>query len=162
MAHRCLPLAAILAGAILSQKALAIELERKVEVAAPPDEVWQVIGDFCAIADWHPVIASCQIEAQGGGEILRILMTEDQGILREQLLQMDEGARSYTYSILESPLPVSGYVSTLGVLDGDAPDMATVVWASQFAAEGMSEQEASAVIAGIYEAGLQSLKAGFE
>lgn len=89
-------------------------------------------------------------------------MTEDQGILREQLLQMDDGAHSYTYSILESPLPVSGYVSTLGVLEGDALDMATVVWASQFAAEGMSEQEASAVIAGIYEAGLQSLKAGFE
>jgi hypothetical protein len=130
MAHRCLLVAAAVGTAIFSQQALAIELQREVEVAASPDEVWRVIGDFCAIADWHPVIASCQIEEQGDGKIQRILMTEDQGILREQLLQIDEAGYSYTYSILESPLPVSGYVSTLGVLEGGAPDTAIVVWSS--------------------------------
>ena len=161
MTHRGSLLAAFVGASLLSPPAFAIEVQRTVEVAAAPDEVWAAIGDFCAIADWHPVIATCQIEEQAG-VTFRILTTEDQATLREQLLSMDDDARFYAYSILESPLPVSGYRSTLSVAEAEAAERATVVWRSEFVPEGMSEQEAAGIIAGIYDAGLQSLKEAFE
>lgn len=40
-------------------------LERSATVAAPPERVWEVLGDFGAIANWVPLIQhSCLLSAQ--------------------------------------------------------------------------------------------------
>ena len=41
-----------------------------------PEEVWQAISDFCAIADWHPVIGQCAPSEQDGVD-MRTLTTVD-------------------------------------------------------------------------------------
>lgn len=140
--------------------AAAIELQRSADVQASPEEVWGVVGDFCAIADWHPVIQTCVIE-QEGETIYRILETGDGGLLREQLIERDDQRLFYTYSILESPLPVHGYRSTISVVQGPDEDSATVVWRADFTPQGMGESEAAGIMAGIYDAGLQSLQDRF-
>ena len=145
-----------LVSALVAAPAGAIEVQRSVEVAAAPAEVWSLVGDVCSIADWHPVIASC-IEEEDERASYRILQTEDGGVLREQIVEVDDDARFYTYSILEGPLPVRGYRSTLSVAPGSEDGHSVVVWQSDFSSEGMGDEEAAGIIAGIYDAGLEAL-----
>lgn len=32
----------------------ATQVQRTIEVAAPPMAVWAEVGGFCSIQDWHP------------------------------------------------------------------------------------------------------------
>lgn len=151
----------VLVAALAAGEAAAIEVQRQVDITAAPAEVWARIGDFCAIADWHPVIAAC-VPEERAGTTYRVLQTEDGGILRERLMEKNDGAHFYTYSILESPLPVQGYVATLSVGPGASADQAVVVWQSDFTAANVADEEAAGVIAGIYDVGLQALKEQME
>lgn len=151
---------AVVAVVGLAGPAAAVEVQRSADVQASPGEVWEVVGDFCSIADWHPVIETCLIE-EAGGVTYRILETDDGGLLREQLIELDDQRLFYTYSILESPLPVQGYRATVSVLEGPEEDTATVVWRSEFIPEGMAESEAAAIMAGIYDAGLEAIQERF-
>lgn len=150
----------IVASIVGAAAAGAVEVQRSVEVAAAPDEVWAAVGEVCAIADWHPLIATCLPE-QEGDTLYRVLETEDGGILREQVIEIDDDARSYTYSILEGPLPVRGYRATFGVAPAGEEGRAVVVWRSNFSALAIPDEEAAAIIAGIYDAGLEELAARF-
>ena len=55
---------------------------------------------------------------QGDGHsqgAVRVLMTKDGGKFTEELVDFDAAARSYQYRIIESPAPVTDYVSTVQV-----------------------------------------------
>ena len=135
--------------------ATAAEVTREVEIDASPAKVWQTISSFCSIAEWHPVIAKCDEEKVKDTQRRR-LTTKDGGVLVERLLSHDNKRRRYSYSIIESPLPVSNYHSTLSVADDHGK--AKVVWQGNFDPKGASEEEATKVIAGIYEAGLNGIR----
>ena len=62
---------------------------------------------------------------------------------------------SYSYEILESPLPVANYASTLHV--EKAPGGALIVWMGAFDAKDAPDAKAIEVIEGIYDGGLGSL-----
>jgi hypothetical protein len=76
----------------------------------------------------------------------------------EELVARDDANRSYTYRIVEGPLPVRNYTSTISVSD-DGDGRSKIDWTGRFEADGASEDEATGVVAGIYEAGLSSLSA---
>jgi hypothetical protein len=144
-----------LATSLVALPALALEVRESVEVTAPPEEVWQAISGFCSIAEWHPVVAECS-DGEDGGVAMRTLTTTDGGVLVERRVQYSEEGMSYSYEIVESPLPVADYESTLAVMDSSGGSMIT--WSGEFAAQGAPDDEAVAVISGIYEAGLAALK----
>ena len=87
---------------------------------------------------------------------MRTLTTVDGGVLVEKRVQYSDEGMSYTYQILESPLPVQDYVSTLAVMGMGAGSMIT--WSGEFAAKGAPDDKAVEVITGIYQAGLEALK----
>lgn len=125
------------------------KVERTATLSASADNVWAMIGDFCDLDDWHPVVARCDLSAKGG-TVLRTLTTGDGATLVEALT--GTGEMSYTYRILQSPLPVENYTSTLMVeSDGDG---SKVTWRSDFNATAENSAE---VMAGIYDAGLNAL-----
>ena len=140
---------------LLATPAWALEVSKSIDLQTSPAQVWKVIGDFCSIAEWHPVIASCE-QSEKGGATYRKLTTTDGGVLVEKLIERSDEAMSYTYTIVESPLPVVDYVSTLRV--GTQGYGARVFWSGTFSAEGASDQQAIEVIAGIYQAGLKGIK----
>ena len=149
---RTLALAALsLAAAAPAQ---ALDLQRSVDIAAPPAKVWQTIGDFCGIGDWHPAIATCTPSDKDGMKV-RILGLKGGGTIKEEQLSRDDKVMSYTYTILESPLPVSDYKSTLSV----APEGSgsTVTWSGTFNAKGAPDTVALDAIRGIYESGLKAI-----
>jgi carbon monoxide dehydrogenase subunit G len=150
--------AALGALAMTAGSAWALDVTEKVEVKAAPDKVWAAIGDFCGIANWHPVIASCEM-SEADGTKMRKLTTKDGGVLNEAQKSWDDQAMSYSYAIVDGPLPVANYVSTIKVTgNGDA---STVEWSSTFDAKDAPDDTAKEVISGIYKAGLEGIAKKF-
>lgn len=148
--------ASMLTLGLAASPALAIDLSESVEITASASDAWGAISDFCSIKDWHPVIAGCE-QFEQDGKTMRTLTTGDGGELLEELVEMDDAGRSMTYSIIESPLPIANYTSTIAV--SEASEGATITWSSTFDAAGASDEEALELMTGIYRAGLDSLMA---
>ncbi|RJF80577.1 SRPBCC family protein [Oleomonas cavernae] len=142
---------------LVGGQALAAENSNRVEAKATPDQAWALIGDFCGIKNWHPAIATCELSEMDGAKI-RTLTAKDGAKFVEKLVKWDDAGRSYTYAILESPLPVEKYVSTLKVEEDDEPGKVAIIWSSSFEPKGVSETDARKVVADIYVAGLLALK----
>jgi hypothetical protein len=144
----------LFAGLASGGPAQAIELHQSASVKGAPEAVWQKIGEFCAIKDWHPAVKACE-ESEEGGATFRTLTLPDGGAIKEKLTEQTE--TSYTYEMVESPLPVENYRSTLSVMsEGDG---AMIMWDGTFDAKGASDADAESVIAGIYKAGLDQIGA---
>ncbi len=132
-------------------------LASKIHLPVPASQVWQVIGGFNALPDWHPGIEKSELE--DGGTVRR-LTVPGAGTIVERLENLDDNARSYSYSIVEGPLPVSSYVATIRVVEDDDGKGCTVEWTSDFEPTG-PEADALGAFRGVYEAGLKNLEAMF-
>ena len=135
--------------------AWALEAKKQIAVDATPAQAWAAIGEFCAIGDWHPAVEKCEL-SEKDGKVLRTLSLKGGGTIVEELVGRDEADMSYTYKILESPLPVANYQSTIEVEDEGGT---TIEWAGTFDAKGAPDAEAVGVIEGIYQGGLEALAA---
>lgn len=144
--------AALLAAAVTA--APALEVVKAVTIAAPPQKVWDTIGNFCGIGDWHPAIEHCEASMQDGKSI-RTLSLKGGGTIVETELSRSDEKMSYSYAILDGPLPVAGYISTLAVTPGG--EGSRVTWFGVFEAKGADDAKATAAISGIYEAGLAAI-----
>lgn len=95
-----------------------VTVVRSTIINAPIDEVWAFVRDFNAHDQWHPAVAESRIEdgkAPDQVGCVRNFRLVDGAHLREQLLALDDRNRTYTYCILESPIPLVGYVSTVAL-----------------------------------------------
>ena len=129
-------------------------VDMKTDLNVTADEVWKLIGGFNTLPDWHPAIEKSELEDEGN---MRRLSLAGGGTVVEKLVKLDDNERVYTYSIIDSPLPVKNYQSTIRVKD-DGEGNTTVEWSSEFEAEGAAENEAMDIIAGIYQTGFDNLK----
>ena len=123
--------ALLLALATTAASAAGLSVSVSQNLSADPAEVWQEIGRFGQLA-WHPAVATTVV--QGNPEkvgALREVTTVDGAVLVEKLLANAPRQHSLRYRIERSPLPVTGYVSTLTVKPGRFGG-STVVWSSQF------------------------------
>lgn len=137
-----------------------LKVEETATLAAPPAAVWKLIGDYAALHDWHPVVASTEItkgrnNARGA---VRALTTKDGAKIVEELLAYDAKRRSMRYRFLESPLPVKTYVATLAVEpQGKGSRM---VWKSVFTRTAdVDDAKAKDIFVGIYRAGFDGVRA---
>jgi uncharacterized protein YndB with AHSA1/START domain len=126
----------------------------------PARTVWDAIGGFNSLAKWHPAVAKSE-ESREGTATIRRLTLHGGGSIVERLEDKDDRKRTYTYSILEGPLPVAGYKASLHVAETKDGKSCTVEWSSAFEPSGASEPEAVKVIRGIYEAGFENLRKMF-
>ena len=131
-----------------------------VNLPASADKVWDLIGGFNALPDWHPAIEKSEVEGEGKGSV-RTLHLVGGGTITERLVQLDEEGRVYSYSILSSPLPVANYTGTLRLKESADGSGCTVDWESDFQAAGAPEGDAVQAIQGIYQAGFDNLKKMF-
>ncbi|MEL6266001.1 MAG: SRPBCC family protein [Pseudomonadota bacterium] len=129
------------------------QVSRAITLKAPAADVWAAIGPFQSIADWHPAVATSTREDIGGVEHRRLALEGGGEILEKHL---GAGEMSYSYAILESPLPVADYRATITV--AAANGAAVVVWTSTFEATADGAED---VIAGIYDAGFASMAERF-
>ncbi len=131
-----------------------------MDLGASGKSVWDLIGGFNALPNWHPAVEKSEIEGDGKGSV-RTLHLAGGGTITERLEQLDEDGKSYTYSILSSPLPVANYTSTIRLKESGDGSGCVVEWESDFQASGAPEDDAVKAIQGVYTAGLDNLKKMF-
>ncbi|MGH8231047.1 MAG: SRPBCC family protein [Steroidobacteraceae bacterium] len=165
---------AVMAFAALAVPCLAsaaplkkLKVVETTTIKASPDKVWDTIKDFNAIDRWHPGISKDEIikgENNKPGAV-RQLTIKDGPQLKEQLVAHSDTGRFYTYKIVESPLPVDHYMSTIKVTakkDGTS----LVRWSGSFTRKNTSDNPPEAenddaavkLITGVYHGGLANLK----
>jgi Polyketide cyclase / dehydrase and lipid transport len=141
-----------------------------VEINAPADKVWAVIGNFQDMG-WHPVVA--KVAGSGGNDAnaTRTLTLTSGGTIEEKLLSNDPAKKIYKYEITKvdpKVLPVNNYSSSLSV-KGEG-DKSTVEWKGAFYRGFMNndpppelnDEAAVKAVKGVYRAGLDALKSKVE
>jgi hypothetical protein len=148
--------AALASLALATSFAHALEVKKKINAPALPPKVWEVAGGFCAIKDWHPLVADCKATKEGDATI-RTLTLKDGGSIKEKLLESDDS--SYSYEIIESPLPVKNYQGKFWIEEDErSPDRTTIHWDATFDANGASDDDATKKISDIFFSGLKGIK----
>ena len=147
----------IVAGNVVP--ASAASLSRSVEVDGAPAQIWSQIGDFCAIRDWHPAIGSCTED--GKTPPTRTLVTKDgKATFVEFQTTASRKKHLYGYTFVSSPLPVTNYKSILKV-SAKGRGRAQITWSGDYTPDVGKEKDADAALSGIYESGLEAIKAKF-
>src|SRR5262249_23870193 len=82
-----------------------------VELAAAPDTVWSLIGQFNL--DWHPLVARVRLTGEGSGQLRRI-QTRDGGEVVERLEESDNVKRFYRYTLVAG-IAASDYTGIIEV-----------------------------------------------
>lgn len=107
---------------------------RSMVIDADIARVWQAVRAFDGVANWNPGVDRATLEHGAPTETgtIRSLQIPDGTVFRETLLAHSDVDYSYTYDILESPLPVSDYVSTHRFIPITATGQTLGIWESRF------------------------------
>jgi carbon monoxide dehydrogenase subunit G len=127
------------------------------ELKVPADMVWKVIGGFNALPDWHPAVEKSEQQGEGVGATRKLRLVGG-GTIIERLESVDDKEKVYSYSIVDSPLPVANYTATVRVRDDGSGKATVVEWSGEFKPAGVPEADAMKTIQGIYQAGLDNLR----
>jgi len=126
----------------------------EAELAASPAAVWEIVRDFGDVVRWSPGITSCELDGAGVGAVRTIKLGDI--VIRERLEAFDDVGRSFSYSIVEAPLPLQNYLATFAV--AAAADGSKITWSSTFAHEGIPAADAQAMVEGIYRSGIKGIE----
>jgi hypothetical protein len=126
-----------------------------VELAARPDDVWSVIGQFNL--KWHPAVADARLIGEGVGQ-LRRLETRDGREIVERLAEVDDTKRYYRYTLV-SGVPASHYSGTIEVKPKANGSVAE--WQVDFLANNKPDLTVRTMVSRLVRTGLGSLKTRF-
>jgi len=126
-----------------------------VELAAPPDAVWSVIGGFNL--EWHPRVARVDLTGIGVGQLRRIKTLEGKDIV-ERLEAIDDARRFYRYTLVTG-VPASRYTGTLEVKSRGSGSVAS--WRVEFLADNQPHTEVRIIVSTLVKTGLGILKSRF-
>jgi hypothetical protein len=115
-----------------------------------PQSLWGIIGAPGSLADWHPAIAQSLMDGDR-----RTLTLADGAVFLEDVTNHSDDEMTYSYAVVESPVPVTGFTSTLSVQADGAGARAT--WAGDFEVVGATPTEIEEMVRGLYEAGLSAV-----
>jgi NADPH2:quinone reductase len=140
-----------------------IRVTRSAIIDAPIDAVWAVLRDFNSHIDWHPAIASSEIEDGEESDrvgCVRNFRLKDGNHLREQLLALSDQEYISTYCILDATLPMQRYVATLQLKPVTDGNRTFWHWQSTFDVPRGREKEFDALVGdGVYVGGFEGLRA---
>ena len=102
-----------------------IRIVRSTVIDAPTDRVWALLRDFNGHDRWHPAVAKSTIERGQSADKLgcvRRFFLRDGSELRERLLTSSDLEQTFSYCLLDTPVPLFNYVAHVRlapVTDGD-------------------------------------------
>lgn len=134
-------------------------------IDAPIEKVWARIRDFNGLPSWHPRMVKSEIEGgRPSDEIgcVRRFQIASGAMVREKLLAFSDDDHSVTYSILETPQPISNHEATLSLRPITDGNRTYAEWTATFDAPA---EEADKVAEGmgtnVFQGGFNALKAHF-
>ena len=125
------------------------------ELAAPPDAVWSVIGQFNL--EWHPLVAQVHVIGEGVGQLRRI-ETRDGSEIVERLLEVDNAKRIYRYALVAG-IAAHHYAGTIEVRPNGGGSVAE--WRVEYLANNQPDIAVRTQVSTLLKTGLGSLKSRF-
>ncbi|HZC95707.1 MAG TPA: DUF4331 family protein [Bradyrhizobium sp.] len=126
-----------------------------VGLAAAPDVVWSLIGQFGGA--WHPHTARVRLTGAGIGQLRTIQTFDGQNII-ERLESIDDAKRCFRYTSVAG-MAVAHYTGTLEVKPNGSGSV--VDWRAQFVAANATDRAMKVKVSTLFKAGLESLKPRF-
>lgn len=131
-------------------------------IDAPTAKVWDKVRDFNALPRWHPAIRDSRIENGEPSDrvgCVRDFHLQNGDRIREKLLGLSDYDYFCTYSILESPMPLTGYVATLRLTPVTDGDRTFAEWTAEFdCAPEAEEGLVTGIGQNVFQAGFNALK----
>ena len=132
---------------------------------APTGAVWNVLRDFNGHDRWHPAVATSTIErAQAADRVgcVRRFKLKDGSELREQLLALSDLEQTFSYCLLDTPIPMFNYVATLRLTPVTDGDKTFLEWSAEFDCAPEREAElVNSIGTGVFQGGFDALKRVF-
>jgi len=134
-------------------------------IDAPVEKVWDRIRDFNGLPGWHPRMVESHIEdGKSGSEIgcVRNFTVASGAKIREKLLALSDDDHLVSYSIIETPQPITNHSATLQLRRVTDGDRTYAQWSAEFDAPA---DQADAVAKGmgenVFQGGFNALKSHF-
>ncbi|MEQ8396100.1 SRPBCC family protein [Thalassobaculum sp.] len=139
------------------------QIKRSTILNAPVDAVWGVLRDFNGHDRWHPAVLESAIErARSADEVgcVRRFKLQDGMQLRERLLTLSDLEQSFSYCLLDTPIPLFNYVAHVRLAPVTDGDRTFWEWESRFDTPAGQELELGAMVGEqIYSAGFEAIRA---
>ena len=133
-----------------------VRIRQTIEIAAPADEVWRLVGRPERIAEFHPHVVAARLD--GARRTCRLA---DGTEVVERIVDHSVVHRFYTYELVESLASLRHYRACLGVRGHG--DHSHVDWDAEV--EPARPEDAQALAGGLDDAfadGLERLRADLE
>lgn len=138
-----------------------VKVVRSTVLKASVDAVWDVLRDFNGHDRWHPAVATSQMERGESSDrvgAVRRFRLQDGSELREQLLTMSDLEQSFSYCLLDTPIPLFNYVAHVRLYPVTDEDWTMWEWESRFdTPKGRDKELAELVGNDIYVAGFKAI-----
>ena len=135
---------------------------RSTIIDAPVDALWSVLRDFNGHDSWHPIVARSEIErSQPSDRIgcVRRFTLQDGSELREQLLALSDLEMTFSYCLLDTPIPLFNYVAHVRLLPVTDGDRTFWSWESSFSTRAGEEAEMVRMVGeDIYQTGFAAIR----
>lgn len=140
-----------------------VKVIRSTILEAPIEAVWEVLRDFNGHDRWHPAVATSQIErgreADRVGCVRRFKLS-DGAELREQLLALSDVDASFSYCLLDTPVPLFNYVAHVRLTPVTDADHTFWHWEGRFSTFADQVDNLARMVGDdIYQTGFDAIRA---
>lgn len=135
---------------------------RSTILDATPEAVWAVLRDFNGHEKWHPEVMSSRIERGDAADrvsCVRRFQLDDGSELRERLLTLSDVELTFTYCLLDTPIPLFNYVSHVRLFEVTDGRRTFWEWEGRFdTTTGRREELERFVGVQLYDAGFAAIR----
>jgi hypothetical protein len=135
-------------------------------IDAPVDRVWAILRDFNGFDRWLPPIKASAIERHLPADLIgciRRVQLQDGAEVREQLLGLSDLEMTFSYCLLDTPIPLFNYVAHVRLLPVTDGNRTFWHWEARFTAPPAAEPDMTHLVAElIFQAGFDSVRNNYE
>lgn len=99
-------------------------------IGVDPETLWNEIGGFGSVGEWHPMVSSVDVLGQGTGA-MRVAHGDAGEDQTERLQALDSDRHLYRYTIERASMPVRDYRGEFRI-DPSGGAASVVIWSAQF------------------------------
>lgn len=161
-------LLAVSTGPLLAAEAREMNVEHSIVINAPPEVVWEVVGDFNGLPRWLSTITESRIILGRNREegAIRALTRANGTKVQEKLIAYEPWNMLISYTYIGGQVGATDYFPTMRVSDAGG-GKSKVVWKARFKRiaywtdeppPGQDDASQLAAFNKVYPMGLESLK----
>ena len=131
-------------------------------IDAPVDRVWAILRDFNGFDRWLPPIKASAIERHLPADLIgciRRVQLQDGAEVREQLLGLSDLEMTFSYCLLDTPIPLFNYVAHVRLLPVTEGNRSFWHGEARFTAPPAAEPDMTHLVSElIFQAGFESVR----